>query len=104
MTPDELRALAELLPRTNHPIKISVTHLDLAAAAALTAAAQEIERLEQRAAELEQDAARYRAAILWALGGEGSDFRPRMEGEGAYWWRKELRKRAAIDAAMKEGA
>jgi len=34
-------------------------------------------------------------AVLWALGSE-SDFKQRKEGEGAYWWRKELRKRAGL--------
>ena len=31
-------------------------------------------------------------AIRWALG--YTNFRSRQEGEGQYWWRKELRKRA----------
>jgi hypothetical protein len=31
-------------------------------------------------------------AIRWALG--YTNFRQRLEGEGQYWWRKELRKRA----------
>lgn len=39
---------------------------------------------------------RLREAISWALG--ETDFRPRKEGEGAYWWRKELRERAALQA------
>lgn len=39
-----------------------------------------------------------KAAILWALGGEGSNFRTRAEGEGAYWWRTELRRRAGMSA------
>lgn len=50
----------------------------------------------ERAEAAERDAARYRAAIEWALGGEGSDFRLRQDGEGAYWWRIELRQRAAM--------
>lgn len=29
-------------------------------------------------------------AIAWALG-EGDEFPPRGQGEGAYWWRKDLR-------------
>lgn len=33
-------------------------------------------------------------AIHWALG--ETDFRPREDGEGAYWWRKELRERSRI--------
>lgn len=36
-----------------------------------------------------------REAIAWALG-ENDDFRAREPGEGAYWWRKELRERAAL--------
>jgi hypothetical protein len=39
-------------------------------------------------------------AIRWALG-EGDDFRPRVVGEGAYWWRNELRARAFGPAAAK---
>lgn len=48
-----------------------------------------IERLE--AAEIGRD--NLRSAVLWALG-EGDDFPLRQDGEGAYWWRKELRERA----------
>lgn len=32
-------------------------------------------------------------AITWALGA-GDDFRPRRDGDGPYWWRKELAERA----------
>jgi hypothetical protein len=38
--------------------------------------------------------ARLEAAISWALGEAGSDFRGRRENEGPYWWRKEFRIRA----------
>ena len=41
----------------------------------------------KRVAELE-------SAILWALGEHGH-FEQRKEGQGAYWWRTELRKRCA---------
>jgi hypothetical protein len=34
-----------------------------------------------------------REALKWALG-ESGDFRTRSDGEGYYWWRKELRERA----------
>ena len=51
-------------------------------------AAAEIERLRARIAELE-------GAVVWALG--YTDFRERREGEGAYWWRKELRERAGMN-------
>jgi len=44
--------------------------------------------------KLEAENHRLNAAIRWALGGKDSDFRARAEGEGAYWWRKELRERA----------
>lgn len=37
---------------------------------------------------------RLEEAIEWALG--YTSFRPRENGEGAYWWRAELRKRAGI--------
>lgn len=33
-------------------------------------------------------------AIEWALGESGEGFATRREGEGAYWWRTELRRRA----------
>lgn len=36
------------------------------------------------------------AAIRWALGEEG-DFPTRQTGQGAYWWRTELRNRAALE-------
>ncbi len=55
------------------------------AAPALLAAAEQNERL--------------RLAIRWALGYEqhdGTDFRERQPGEGAYWWRKELRTRTGL--------
>jgi len=55
------------------------------AEAVLAAAQKEIERL--------------REAISWALGyppREGESFRERRKGEGAYWWRSELRARAAL--------
>lgn len=35
-------------------------------------------------------------AIRWALGEKG-DFPARQEGEGAYWWRSELRRRAGLN-------
>lgn len=35
------------------------------------------------------------AALNWALGCK-KDFRQRAEGEGAYWWRKELAERAGM--------
>jgi hypothetical protein len=44
---------------------------------------------------------RYEAAILWALG-EMDEFRERRKGEGAYWWRTELRNRAGIIPAKVE--
>ena len=43
-----------------------------------------------------------RSAVKWALGEEG-DFAPRAEGQGAYWWRSELRKRIALSTRRKEG-
>lgn len=39
----------------------------------------------------------YEQAILWALG-ENGDFRLRPKGAGAYWWRTELRKKAALSS------
>lgn len=40
-------------------------------------------------------------AIRWALG-EIDDFPPRNPGQGAYWWRTELRRRTALAAAASE--
>jgi hypothetical protein len=37
----------------------------------------------------------YMDAITWALGANG-DFRSRNDGEGSYWWRKELQERAGL--------
>jgi hypothetical protein len=39
---------------------------------------------------------RLEAAIRWALGEGDSDFAPQPAGKGRYWWRTELRKRAAL--------
>lgn len=52
---------------------------------------------QERVLELE-------SAIRWALGYEqadGSDFRERRPGEGAYWWRSELEARAKLAAPEK---
>ena len=46
--------------------------------------------------EARRDSRRLESAIRWALG--ETDFRARKQGEGAYWWRKELRARAAMEA------
>jgi hypothetical protein len=78
----------------NNQDKIGVLTVQRDEARAQLAAAQ------QRIAELE-------AAIVWALG--YTDFRPREEGEGTYYWRAELRKRAnmtqeQIDKALASGA
>lgn len=46
-----------------------------------------------RSLAAERDA--MREAILWA-DGERGEFPPREEGDPPYWWRKELRRRAAL--------
>lgn len=51
---------------------------------------------------LRDEMARLRGAIVWALG--YTDFRAREEGEGAYWWRPELRRRAALTPEQIEQA
>jgi RNase P subunit RPR2 len=56
---------------------------------------KELEHLDSSSISTEQ---RLTNAIRWALG-EGDDFRPRVVGEGAYWWRNELRARAFGPAA-----
>lgn len=38
---------------------------------------------------------RLRRAVKWALG-ENGDFPIRQDGQGAYWWRTELRRRAGM--------
>ena len=42
-----------------------------------------------------RDAERLMRAITWAMGA-GNNFPLRADGEGPYWWRKELCKRAGI--------
>ena len=51
-------------------------------------------QVEARVRELELllENQRLREAIRWALG--ETDFEDRQEGEGAYWWRKKLRRLA----------
>lgn len=44
--------------------------------------------------ERERELAAVREAVVWALG--YTDFRAREAGEGAYWWRTELRKRSGL--------
>lgn len=44
----------------------------------------------------ERELAEVRSAIEWALGA-GDDFPERQKGQGAYWWRKELAKRARLE-------
>lgn len=43
--------------------------------------------------------ARLEAALRWALG-EGGDFPVRSGGDGMFWWRKELRVRAALSTPL----
>jgi hypothetical protein len=38
---------------------------------------------------------RFRHAIEWALGVRGN-FKQRKEGDGPFWWRSELQKRAGL--------
>lgn len=45
--------------------------------------------------ELEAQNRRYERALRWALG-ELGEFRHREDGEGAFWWRTELQKRAGL--------
>lgn len=45
------------------------------------------------------DHKRLELAIRWALG-EMDDFPAREDGQGAYWWRKELRERAGLSVCM----
>lgn len=52
--------------------------------------------------ELEATIALLTEAIRWALG-EVDEFPERQDGQGPYWWRAELRRRAALAAARGEG-
>lgn len=63
------------------------------------AAAQEVADkinagLLTQSAEQARDAQRYLSAINWALGAD--EFPERQKGQGAYWWRTELAKRAGL--------
>ena len=51
--------------------------------------------LSERMAEAEARRDQIREAILWALG-ERDEFPTREPGQGAYWWRTELRRRAFL--------
>ena len=44
---------------------------------------------------MQEEHEKYLAAIEWALGTNG-EFRERRDGEGPYWWRKELMLRAGL--------
>lgn len=59
-------------------------------------AADETVRGEDRTeiAHALEELKRYRSAVKWALG--YTNFRPRAEGEGAYWWRRELSARVSL--------
>lgn len=60
--------------------------------------------LRAQLAAANERAERAEKAIAWALG-ESDEFPPREPGQGAYWWRTELRRRAraANDAAEQGG-
>jgi hypothetical protein len=60
--------------------------------------AVKVAALKQRLEAAEAEAKRLGEAIRWALG-ESDEFAARAEGQGAYWWRTELRTRAALDVA-----
>lgn len=53
------------------------------------------DRITTLVLRLTEERNRYRDAILWA-DGQGDDFRPRPEGKGPYWWRRELMERAGL--------
>lgn len=61
----------------------------------LAAARRALEGKERECERMRADVVRLGQAILWA-DGQHEDFRPRERGEGAYWWRKELMRRAGI--------
>jgi hypothetical protein len=55
------------------------------------------DRLYVELAEANRRTEELEAAIFWACGVNGT-FPPRQDGEGAYWWRTELRERAGISS------
>ena len=68
---------------------ISALHLEI-----IENQLQRLQEVEQENVALWAKVAKLEAAISWALGEAGSDFRGRRENEGPYWWRKEFRIRA----------
>ena len=69
----------------------------------LTAAGRLAQDTQEQAATLSADlvaanerAGRMEKAVRWALGGPGSDFRGRNDGEGQFYWRAELAKLAGL--------
>lgn len=64
-------------------------------------AAVEIKHLRKKLESAESALRAQQDAIRWALG-ELGDFPARQEGQGAYWWRTELRRRAAMPPAPAE--
>lgn len=62
----------------------------------------EIDRLSAEIKRLRKERDDYLAAIRWALG-EAGDFRPRMNGQGPYYWRDELRHRAGLVYVSERG-
>lgn len=80
-----------LLERTGHGLLAAMLGQD----EPLEPVLEDIKSLRDALARRIAEGERLREAIEWALG-ECGDFPPRQEGEGAYWWRAELRKRAAL--------
>ena len=64
---------------------------------AIKALERELAEKDKRIEELERECERLRETIFWACGVNGT-FRLRADGEGLYWWRRELRERAGISA------
>lgn len=61
--------------------------------AELAGASSAINQIQPVLIALEQERDALREAVHWALGERG-DFPTRQEGQGAYWWRTELREKA----------
>lgn len=77
----------------------SVEHIswDEMARAAIEAVNPEMDDLREEVETLRAmsyERSRFFDAIVWALGMAREGFRERQEGQGAYWWRSELRRRA----------
>jgi hypothetical protein len=86
----ELRLKAEAERDTEHEAAISWHRC-------WDKACDDIGKLKAESADLTLRLEQMRRAIEWALGERG-EFSDRQPGQGAFWWRTELRKRSSLSA------